>query len=180
MSYDIWDPSILRQLRTFLAVAEYRSFSIAAERLFVTQPAVSKQIQELENRLGARLFERGRRLGLTEAACALMKHAQRVQGLIEALHSALEEVGNVKTGRLELGGSTVWEYILPPLMGEFRCQHPEVAMGLWVSNTDQIAALVAEREVHLGFVGSRTSDKSLEAIAIAEDEFMVIAPLGIH
>jgi DNA-binding transcriptional LysR family regulator len=178
MGYDIWDPATLRQLQTFLTVAENRSFSVAAERLFVTQPAVSKQIKELEQRLGARLFERGRRLGLTEAGYALMQHAQQVYGLIEALELALEEVGDTKRGHLELGASTVWEYILPPLMSEFQSQHPEVDMGLRVSNSDQIAALVSEREVHLGFVGARTSDKSLEAIAIAEDELMVIAPPG--
>ena len=63
-------------------------------------------------------------------------------------------------------------------MGEFQSQHPEVDMGLRVSNSDQITALVSEREVHLGFVAARTSDKSLEAIAIAEDELMVIAPPG--
>jgi len=178
MSYDIWDPTTLRQLQTFLAVAENRSFSMAAVRLFVTQPAVSKQIKDLEKRLGARLFERGRRLGLTEAGYALLQRAQQVHGLIEALESALEEVGDTRRGRLELGASSVWEYILPPLMGEFQSQHPEVDMGLRVSNSDQIAALVSQREVHLGFVGARTSDKSLEAIAITEDELMVIAPPG--
>jgi DNA-binding transcriptional LysR family regulator len=177
MSYDIWDPT-LRRLQIFLAVAENRSFSLAAERLSVTQPAVSKQIKDLEKRLSARLFERGRRLGLTEAGYALMHHAQQVHGLIEALELALEEVGDTRKGHLELGASTVWEYILPPLMGEFQSQHPEVHMGLRVSNSDQITALVSEREVHLGFVGARTSDKSLEAIAIAEDELMVIAPPG--
>jgi DNA-binding transcriptional LysR family regulator len=178
MSYNIWDPATLRQFQAFLAVAENRSFSLAAERLFVTQPAVSKQIKDLEKRLGVRLFERGRRLGLTEAGYALMQHAQQAQGLIEALELALEEVGDARRGHLELGASTVWEYILPPLMGEFQSQHPEVDMGLRVSNSDQITALVSEREVHLGFVGARTSDKSLEAIAIAEDELMVIAPPG--
>jgi DNA-binding transcriptional LysR family regulator len=178
MSYDMWNPTTLRQFQTFLAVAENRSFSVAAERLFVTQPAISKQIKDLEKRLGARLFERGRRLGLTEAGYALMQHAQQVHGLIEALELALAEVGDTRRGHLELGASTVWEYILPPLMGEFQSQHPEVDMGLRVSNSDQITALVSEREVHLGFVGARTSDKSLEAIAIAEDELMVIAPSG--
>ena len=178
MSYDIWDPTTLRQLQIFLAVAENRSFSLAAERLFVTQPAVSKQIKDLEKRLGARLFERGRPLGLTEAGHVLLQRTQQVHGLIEALELALEEVGDWRRGHLELGASSVWEYILPPLMGEFQSQHPEVDTGLRVSNSEQIAALVSEREVHLGFIGSRASDKSLEAIAMAEDELVVIAPPG--
>jgi DNA-binding transcriptional LysR family regulator len=167
----------LRQLRTFLAVADNGSFSIAAERLFVTQPAVSKQIKELEERVGAPLFDRGGRLGLTEAGYTLLERAHQAHELIEALESVLEEVGDAR-GHLELGASSVWEYILPPLMGQFQSQHPEVDMGLKVSNSEQIAGLVSRREAHLGFVGARASDKTLEAIAVAEDELLVIAPPG--
>ena len=107
MSYDIWDPTTLRQLQIFLAVVENRSFSLAAERLFVTQPAVSKQIKDLEKRLGTRLFERGRPLGLTEAGHVLLQRTQQVHGLIEALELALEEVGDWRRGHLELGASSV-------------------------------------------------------------------------
>jgi len=178
MSYDVWNPKTLRQLRTFLAVAENRSFSVAADQLFVTQPAVSKHIKELEERLGTPLFDRGGRLGLTEAGNALLERAQQARGLMEALELVLEEVGNARGGLLELGASSVWEYILPPLMGQFQRQYPEVSMGLKVSNSEQIAALVSEREVHLGFVGARRDDKALEAIAVAEDELLVIAPPG--
>jgi DNA-binding transcriptional LysR family regulator len=178
LSYDIWNPKTLRQLRTFLAVADNRSFSVAAERLFVTQPAVSKHIKELEERLGAPLFDRGGRLSLTVAGYALLERAQQARGLMEALELVLEEAGDARGGHLELGASSVWEYILPPLMGQFQSQYPEVSMGLKVSNSEQIAALVSGREVHLGFVGARTDDKSLEAIAVAEDELLVIAPPG--
>ncbi|MFH1559851.1 MAG: LysR family transcriptional regulator [Chloroflexota bacterium] len=175
MPYDTWDPTALRQLRTFLVVADTRSFSIAAERTFVSQPAVSQQIKALEKRLGARLFDRGRRLGLTEAGYALMQRARLAQGLMEALEATLEDA---RRGHLELGASSVWEYILPPLMAEFQSQHPDVYMGLRVANSEQIAALVAERDIHLGFVGASTKGNSLEAIAIAEDKLVLIAPAG--
>jgi DNA-binding transcriptional LysR family regulator len=178
MSYGAWDPRTLRQLRTFLAVADHRSFSVAADRLLVTQPAVSKHIKDLEERLGASLFDRGGRLGLTAAGYVLWERAQQVQGLMDALESVLEEAGDGRVGHLELGASNVWEYVLPPLMGEFQSHHPHVTMGLKVSNSEQITGLVAEREVHLGFVGARADDKTFEAMAVAEDELVVIAPPG--
>src|SRR4051812_38426056 len=146
-----------RQLAAFCAVVERKSFSQAAERLGVSQPAVSLQIRSLENRLGRQLLDRsGRRVEPTEAGLPLYPSARRLLGLEEQL---LDEVaaaadGDLR-GRLELGSSSgPGETVLPLLLCDFQREHPAVSVALLVSDTQTVVDLVARRELELGVVGA--------------------------
>jgi DNA-binding transcriptional LysR family regulator len=146
-----------RQLAAFCAVVELHSFSLAAERLGVTQPAVSMQIRALEERFGHRLLDRsGRRVEPTEAGQRLYRGAQRLITLEEQL---LDEVTGVEEGelrgRLEIGSSTgPGDHMLPLLLCEFQRQAPEVAIALSIFDTQTVVERVAERELELGVVGA--------------------------
>ncbi len=146
-----------RQLAAFCAVVELHSFSQAAERLGVTQPAVSMQIRALEERFGHRLLDRsGRRVEPTEAGQRLYRGAQRLIMLEEQLQSEVASVeeGELR-GRLEIGSSTgPGERVLPLLLCEFQRHSPSVVVSLSVSDTQTVVERVADRELELGVVGA--------------------------
>src|SRR5580765_1714764 len=145
-----------RQLRAFCAVVELKSFSQAAERLGVTQPAVSLQVRSLEKRLDRRLLDRsGRRVEPTEAGLALYRGAQRMLQLEEQLVEELEEgEGGELGGTLAVGASTgPGSTVVPVLLCEFQREHPGVAVSLAISATQSVVERVAERELELGVVG---------------------------
>ena len=146
-----------RQLAAFCAVVELHSFSQAAERLGVTQPAVSMQIRALEERFGHRLLDSsGRRVEPTEAGQRLYRGAQRLIMLEEQLQSEVASVeeGELR-GRLEIGSSTgPGERVLPLLLCEFQRQSPAVSISLSVSDTQTVVERVADRELELGVVGA--------------------------
>src|SRR5438445_4531539 len=145
-----------RQLRAFCEVVERKSFSQAAERLGVTQPAVSLQVRALEKRLGLQLLDRsGRRVEPTEAGLRLYRGAQRLLALEQQL---LEELGDEAEGelkgRLEIGASTgPGGSVLPVILGQFQQLHPQVHVALTVSDTHTVVEQVARREVEVGVVG---------------------------
>jgi DNA-binding transcriptional LysR family regulator len=146
-----------RQLAAFCAVVELHSFSQAAERLGVTQPAVSMQIRALEERFGLRLLDRsGRRVEPTEAGQRLYRGAQRLIMLEEQLQNEVASVeeGELR-GRLEIGSSTgPGERVVPLLLCEFQRQSPAVSISLSVFDTQTVVERVAERELELGVVGA--------------------------
>jgi DNA-binding transcriptional LysR family regulator len=170
-----------RQLVAFCAVVERKSFSQAAERLGVSQPAVSLQIRSLEQRLGRQLLDRsGRRVEPTEAGLRLYRSAQRLLALEEQL---LEEVtggseGELR-GRLELGASSgPGETVLPLLLCDFQRLHPEVAVALSVSDTQTVVELVARRELELGVVGAARRHRSVVFEPFFRDEVVLACPPG--
>src|SRR6188768_431376 len=145
-----------RQLAAFCAVVERRSFSQAAERLGVTQPAVSLQVRALEKRLGTQLLDRsGRRVEPTEAGLRLYRGAQRLLSLEEQLLDDLAGEGEGElAGELQLGASTgPAAIVVPLLLCEFQRQHPEVKISLTVSDTQSVVERVAARDLELGIVG---------------------------
>src|ERR671932_625434 len=138
-----------RQLAAFCAVVERKSFSQAAERLGVTQPAVSLQIRSLEKRVGQQLLDRsGRRVEPTEAGLRLYRGAQRLLALEEQLlEDVADGAGAELAGRLRLGASTgPGGIVLAQLLGEFQRRHPDVAVALSVSDTQTVVDRVAQRE----------------------------------
>jgi DNA-binding transcriptional LysR family regulator len=170
-----------RQLAAFCAVVERKSFSQAAERLGVTQPAVSLQIRALEKRLGLRLLDRsGRRVEPTEAGARLYRGAQRLLALEEQL---VEEVGGGAdgrlSGRLELGASSgPGGTVLPRLLGEFQTAHPDVHVRLSVSDTQSVVEQVARRELELGVVGAARRHRSVVFEPFFRDEVVLVCPPG--
>src|ERR687884_175221 len=170
-----------RQLAAFCAVVERRSFSQAAARLGVTQPAVSLQIRALEERLGQRLLDRsGRRVEPTEAGMLLYRNAQKLLALEEQL---VEEVSaaaeGALTGRLEIGASTgPGGSVLPPLLCEFQAANPGTTIGLSVFDTQTVIDLVARRELELGVVGAARRHRTVVFEPFFRDEVVLACPPG--
>jgi DNA-binding transcriptional LysR family regulator len=170
-----------RQLSAFCAVVERRSFSQAAERLGISQPAVSLQIRSLEQRLGVRLLDRsGRRVEPTEAGLTLYRDAQRMLALEEQLlEHVTGDAGGELRGRLELGASSgPGETVLPLLLCEFRERHPEVTVALSVSDTHTVVELVARRELELGVVGAARRHRSVVFEPFFRDQVILACPPG--
>src|SRR5512146_2301676 len=170
-----------RQLAAFCAVVERKSFSQAAERLGVTQPAVSLQIRSLEQRLGRRLLDRsGRRVEPTEAGLRLYASAQRVLAAEESLLEELDagEDGLV-SGTLELGASTgPGGTVVPILLCELQQQHPGLRVRLSVSDTQTVVDRVADRELELGIVGAGRMHRGVVFDPFFEDEVVLACPAG--
>jgi DNA-binding transcriptional LysR family regulator len=170
-----------RQLAAFCAVVERKSFSQAAERLGVTQPAVSLQIRALEERLGQRLLDRsGRRVEPTEAGMALYRGAQKLLALEEQL---VEEVSSGAEGelrgRLEIGASTgPGGSVLPPLLCEFQDANPLTTVGLSVFDTQTVVDLVARRELELGVVGAARRHRGVVFEPLFRDQVILACPPG--
>src|SRR5216117_55969 len=170
-----------RQLAAFCAVVERKSFSQAAERLGVTQPAVSLQIRSLEQRLGRHLLDRsGRRVEPTEAGLRLYASAQRLLQLEEQLLEELEsdDEGSI-SGALELGASTgPGGSVVPVLLCEFQERHPDVSVRLSVSDTQTVVDRVADRELELGIVGAGRRHRGVVFEPFFHDEVVLAVPHG--
>ena len=168
-----------RQLAAFCAVVERKSFSQAAERLGVTQPAVSLQVRALEKRLGAQLLDRsGRRVEPTEAGLRLYRGAQRLLALEEQLVEEVAGEGDGElTGDLSLGASTgPAAIVVPLLLCEFQLANPGVKVALSVHDTHSVVELVAARELELGIVGAARRHRSVRFEPFFEDEVILVCP----
>ncbi len=168
-----------RQLAAFCAVVERKSFSQAAERLGVTQPAVSLQVRALEKRLGAQLLDRsGRRVEPTEAGLRLYRGAQRLLALEEQLvDDVAGDAAGELAGDLRLGASTgPAAIVVPLLLCEFQRANPQVKISLSVHDTQSVVDLVAERERELGIVGAARRHRSVTFEPFFEDEVILACP----
>jgi DNA-binding transcriptional LysR family regulator len=170
-----------RQLAAFCEVVERRSFSQAAERLGVTQPAVSLQVRSLEERLGQRLLDRsGRRVETTEAGRVLYRNAKRLLHAERQLLDELDEqAGGDLRGRLAIGASTgPGAHLVPILLCEFQRGHPALRVGLTISDTQAVIERVAARDLELGIVGAHGRNRSLVFEPLAVDEIVLAVPPG--
>ncbi|HEY3183850.1 MAG TPA: LysR family transcriptional regulator [Gaiellaceae bacterium] len=170
-----------RQLAAFCAVVERRSFSQAAERLGVTQPAVSLQVQALEKRLGTQLLDRsGRRVEPTEAGLRLYRGAQRLLLLEEQLVTEVAgEAGGDLAGTLEIGASTgPGGIVLAQLLCEFQAENPELHVALSVFDTQTVVELVADRELELGVVGAARRHRGVAFEPFFHDTVILAVPPG--
>jgi DNA-binding transcriptional LysR family regulator len=170
-----------RQLAAFCAVVERRSFSQAAERLGVTQPAVSLQVRALEKRLGTQLLDRsGRRVEPTEAGWRLYRGAQRMLALEDQLVADVSSSGEGDlAGDLVLGASTgPAAVVVPVVLGEFQRQNPLVRVFLTVSDTHSIVERVAARELELGIVGAARRHRGVRFEPFFSDEVILVCPPG--
>jgi DNA-binding transcriptional LysR family regulator len=170
-----------RQLAAFCAVVERKSFSQAAERLGVTQPAVSLQIRSLEERLGQQLFDRsGRRVEPTEAGLRLYRGAQRLLTLErQVLEDVAGEAEGPLRGQLAIGASTgPGGTVVPVLLCEFAEAHPEVTIDLSIYDTQTVVDRVARRELELGIVGATPRNRSVAYEPFFRDEVVLVCPPG--
>jgi DNA-binding transcriptional LysR family regulator len=170
-----------RQLAAFCAVVERRSFSQAAERLGVTQPAVSLQIRNLEKRLGTQLLDRsGRRVEPTEAGWRLYRGAQRLLALEEQVVADVTASGEGElAGDLLVGASTGPAAIAVPIvLCEFQRLNPEIRVFLAVSDTHSIVERVADRELELGIVGAARRHRGVRFEPFFSDQVILVCPPG--
>ncbi len=174
-------PFTLDQLRILKAIASEGSFKRAADSLYVSQPAVSLQVQNLERQLDVPLFDRGgRRAQLTEAGHLLLSYGEKILSLCQETCRALEDLQNLQGGTLIVGASqTTGTYLLPRMIGMFRQKYPDVAVQLHVHSTRRTAWSVANGQIDLAIVGGEIPTELVEALEIvpyAEDELALILP----
>ena len=168
-----------RRLQVFHAVARHLSFTKAAEALFMTQPAVTFQIRQLEEQFNTRLFDRAQgRITLTPAGAMALDYAERILALSAELDTRLREASGQVAGPLLIGASTtIAEFLLPQILGEFKSRYPAVLPRLVVANSEAVQARIAERSLDLGFIEGESHLPSLVTDVCGEDElFVVCAP----
>jgi DNA-binding transcriptional LysR family regulator len=165
-----------RRLQVFHAVAKHLSFTKAAEALFMTQPAVTFQIKQLEEHFNTRLFERGHgRIGLTPAGQLVLEYAERILALSAELDTRVKEMTGEVSGPLLVGASTtIAEFLLPQVLGEFKSRHPKVQPRLVVANSETVESRVAEHTLDIGFIEAPSHLASVVTDVCCEDELQAV------
>jgi len=176
-------PFTLDQLKILHAISNEGSFKKAAEKLYISQPAVSLQVQNLERQLNTPLFYRDKRKArLTETGQLLIKYCDRILGLCEETCRALDELNTLQSGGLIIGASqTTGTYLMPRLIGIFKHKYPQIAIELQVHSTRKISWGVSNGNIDLAVVGGeipKELQNSLNITSYAEDELALILPLS--
>jgi len=168
----------INQLEVFLAVAQEKSFSRAAEALHRTQPAVSHAIRRLETELGEALFDRSSKDGtMTAAGRVLFDFAQQMMNLRHHAHSAIRELRDLHRGKLSLGANEYTVMCLLPLIPIFRARHPHIKIEVKRSLASRIPGEILGRDVEIGVVSFKPSDPAIKSVAVVTDELaLVVAP----
>ena len=164
------------RLKVFRTVAEKLNFTNAAEVLFLTQPAVTLQIKTLEEDLGVKLFDRaGGKVKLTEAGEVLLGYAARITDLYNEAETAVGVLIGEERGKLSIGASTtIAQYVLPALLGEFLVYHPRVELSMIGANTENVVNALDEKRITLGLVEGPVGRNDLKTARFIEDEIVAI------
>ncbi len=167
-----------RRLQVFHTVARLLSFTKAAESLHMTQPAVTFQVRQLEEHFNTRLFDRTHnRISLTEAGKRVYGYADRIFELYGEMENAVREMTGEISGVVMIGASTtIAEYMLPALLGDFKVKYPDVNVHLKVSNTEGIVSMVENNVIDLGVVEAPVQNKNLVVDVCRKDELVAIVP----
>ncbi|MBT9613168.1 MAG: LysR family transcriptional regulator [Burkholderiales bacterium] len=165
-----------RRLQVFYTVAKQLSFTKAAELLYMTQPAVTFQVKQLEEHFNTRLFERSHsKITLTPAGEVAMEYAERILNLSNEMDTRLGELTGQISGILLVGASTtIAEYMLPRLLGDFKAQYPHVHARLMVANSESIEAKIADHTLDVGLIEAPSHHPQLMSHVCCEDELVAI------
>ena len=168
----------LTSLRLWMRVAELGSFSKAAEATFISQPAISKRVQELEQTLGVTLLDRSsRKVCLTEAGEILYQYGKEIFATERAAELALEQYNGLQRGRLAVGASnTIGTYLLPALLGEFHTRYPTIKLSMEIGNTHQMIDLLRHQPLDIAFVEAPVDEPDLMVTSWQMDRLVMIAP----
>lgn len=174
-------PFTLDQLRILKAISIEGSFKKAAESLYISQPAVSLHVQNLERQLNVPIFDRGtRQVMFTEEGEFLLRYGNRILSLCDETCRAIEDLRNLQGGTLVVGASqTIGTYLMPRLIGLFRQKYPQVAVQLQVHSTRRISWSVANGQINLAIIGGQVPlelKNILNITSYAEDELVLILP----
>jgi DNA-binding transcriptional LysR family regulator len=175
--YHAPDPMQPDHLRTFLAAHRHRNYTRAGEEVFLSQSAVTRQIQLLERELGVRLFEQmGKKLHVTAAGEALAREAAGVLGALERAAETVRGLRAAEQGRLRVGASTTpGHYLLPETLGRFHRRFPKVELHYSVENSLRIENRIVANDLDLGVVGAHLAHADLHLEPVVEDEIVVFA-----
>ncbi|MBR9973424.1 LysR family transcriptional regulator [Magnetospirillum sulfuroxidans] len=170
----------LHHLRVFHAAAQAGGITAGAARLNLSQPAASREIKELEIRLGVTLLDRSSRgLSLTEAGRDLLDYARRIFALEQAAEARLRDLAGLEGGRLLLGASnTIGNHLLPPLLARFAALYPGIEITLLVSNSQQVRQRLDDDQLNLGFVEGPAVGEDVNHRAIGHDRIIAVATIG--
>lgn len=174
-------PFSLQQIRILKAIATEGSFKLAAEKLHISQPAISLQIKKLEKQLNVCLFNRDKKqVYLTEAGQLLLRYSTRILSLCDETCNAVQKLNDLQSGVLVVGGSqTTGTYLLPRIIGLFRQYYPQINVQLEIYSTRRIAWGVANGQIDIAIVGGEIPKELkpvLDIIPYVEDEFALILP----
>jgi DNA-binding transcriptional LysR family regulator len=169
----------LRQLQIFEAAAEQLSYARAAERLHLTQPAVSMQMARLEDSVGLPLFERiGKKLYLTTAGSQLLVHIRRISQALREAGESMDAIRGLATGQLSIAVVSTAKYFAPTLLTKFRALHPNIELNLSDANREVVLQLLRGNAVDLAIMGRPPDDMETSAESFAPHPHVVIAPPG--
>jgi DNA-binding transcriptional LysR family regulator len=170
----------LRQLEVLCMIVELKSFSRAAEAIYLTQPTVSGHIKTLEEEVGTRLLDRlDKEVVPTRAGLILYRYARKILELRHEARQALDHFLGSLQGELVIGGSTIpGEYVLPQLIVQFRQRSPHVTVTLRIGDTRRIIRAVADGELELALGGARPQESRVELRPFMRDTIVLVAPPG--
>lgn len=170
--------SMEHQLRIFMAVAEECNFTRAAEKLHISQPAISQQIQALEQQLDVRLFDRTKKsVQLNKAGEVVYHYAKEILATYRQMSRHIDDLRVNPSGQLTIGASfTFGEYILPHVIASFRAKYPKIEPHITIENTLAVVHQVARGEVDIGIIeGLSVDEKQIQVDAFAEDTMVIVA-----
>lgn len=164
------------RLKTFIAVAEKKSFSEAARILFVTQPTITSQIKALEEELNTKLFERTtKKVKMTQSAKILLQHAKEIVRLSDLAKKEIQDIEETTYGELGIGCSfTIGEYILPSFLKKFKDLYPLIQMRMEISNSDRIVTHIKDQIIDVGLIETAMDDPRIMIEPFLEDELILI------
>jgi len=169
----------LKQLHIFETVAAQQSYTEAAKLLFLTQPAVSMQIKQLEEQAGMPLFDRsGKQISLTTAGEELRHHARLIQQQIEEAQQAMDEMRGLKRGRLHLTMASTANYFAPQLLAVFCARYPDVRVSLKVANRDGLLQALEDNTTDLVIMGKPPADMAVKSEQFMDNPLVIVAPCG--
>lgn len=165
------------RLQVFQAVAKRLNFTKAAEELFITQPAVTKHIHELEHQFKVKLFDRnGSRIKLTKAGETLLQHTELLFGVYRNLEFEMSNLIHQHNGKLKIGASTtVAQYVLPPVLAEFHKKFSDIKIDLIANNTEVIETALKNKQIDLGIIEGLSKKASIKYTEFIKDEIVLVA-----
>jgi DNA-binding transcriptional LysR family regulator len=166
----------MAQLEYFTKVVQEKGFSKAASRVFRTQPAVSIAIRRLEEEIGLPLLERSQKVPvLTEAGQVVFDYAQRILGLRDEVGQAIQDLQNLKSGRVRVGANESTSlYLLPELILTFREQYPHVKVEIFRQVSSRLPRELLDRTIDFGLMAFEPVDRELESFPVLTDELVLI------
>ena len=163
------------RLKVFQSVARNLSFTKASNELFISQPAITKHIKELESEFEVKLFDRvGNKIALTEAGNILLTYSEQISALHNELKFTLSRLNGKAEGSLRVGASTtIAQYIIPPLLAKFHDRFPGVSLSLTNGNTDFVEHQLLKNEIDIGIVEGKPTNSDLRYSSFINDELLV-------